>query len=267
MPKCYAYGRASTSKQGMTQDVQEKMCRDYYDTHLVNRGIEWGGFFYDSATSGGTIFSEREQGRLLYFSLKKGDYLVVSAMDRLFRNKRDGFVTLDELDRLGVKRVVLDLPDLSGLEGDAELFDMLESNMVLYAHMYRRMLSRKMKRDNQVKRDNGIPYSRSAPMGWKLWGDRKRREYRVNHDERKVIDFMQSLSDDGMSHEEIALWYCHAEDKGQFRTKTMRRFTDAAIVRWALRARIADYPLITNRPEFTNKWSRGELRHVTRGSA
>lgn len=138
--------------------------------------------------------------------------------------------------------------------------------MVLYAHMYRRMLSRKMKRDNQVKRDNGIPYSRSAPMGWMLWGDRQRREYRVNHQERKVIDFMQTLSDDGMTHDDIALWYCHSEEKGQFNGKAMRRFTDPAIVRWALRARIAGYPMITNRPEFTAKWQRGELRHVASGT-
>ena len=267
MPKCYAYGRASTSKQGMTKDVQSQMCRAYYDTHLAKKGIEWVDFFYDPATSGNTIFSEREQGRLLYFSMKKGDYLIVSAMDRLFRNKRDGFVTLDELDRLGVRRVVLDLPDLSGLEGDEELFDMLESNMVLYAHMYRRMLSRKMKRDNQVKRENGIPYSRSAPMGWMLTGDRKRREYRVNHYERKIIDFMQTLRDDGQSYDDVALWFLHAEERGQFRGKTMRRFTDGVIVRWAVRARECGYPMITNRPEFTAKWHRGELRKVAFGTA
>ena len=259
MPKCYAYGRASTSKQGMTQDVQERTCRDYYDTQLAKKGIEWAGFYYDAATSGNVVFSEREQGRLLYFSLKRGDYLIVPAMDRLFRNKTDGFATLDQLDRLGVKRVILDLPDLSGLEGDEELYDMLESNMVLYAHMYRRMLSRKMKRDNQVKKENGIPYSRSSPVGWRQIGTRLSREYRVNEAERKLCDTMHSLQLEGMSCESIALWYIHQEANGAFAGKKMRRFTDPKAVQWAIRARACGYPKIANYKDFARAFRLGQV--------
>lgn len=259
MPKCYAYGRHSSLKQGMTQEVQEQACREYYDTHLKKKGIEYGGFFYDAAITGDTLFSEREQGRLVYFSLQRGDYLIVYSMDRLFRNKTDGFVTLDQLDKKGVKRCILDIPDLSGLEGDAELFDLLESNMVLYAHMYRRMLSRKMRRDNQVKRENGIPFSRSSPVGWKQVGDRRNKAYRVNAYERTIIEFMATLRDEGMSNEDIALWFCHEEERGRFTGKTIRRFSGEDTVRWALRARLADYPLITNRKEFDAAWRSGQI--------
>jgi len=259
MAKCYAYGRASTSMQHMTEEVQKQTCRDYYDATLKSRGIEWAGFYYDKAESGGTTFSEREYGRQVYFALKPGDYLIVASMDRLFRNKVDGFVTLDELDRAGVKRVILDLPDLSGLDGDEELYDMLESNMVLYAHMYRRMLSRKMKRDNAFKRERGVPYCRSSPIGWKQVGEKRERAYRVNPHERVVIDFMQTLAEEGMSHADIALWWIHEESKGKFAGKRMRRFTCEDNVRWALRARMAGYPMICNRKEFTAKWRSGEI--------
>jgi DNA invertase Pin-like site-specific DNA recombinase len=259
MPKCYAYGRHSTAKQGMTREVQEKTCRDYYDTHLAKKGVEWAGFFYDPAESGGSIFSERPDGRQVYFALQPGDYLVVADMSRLFRNKTDGFVTLDQLDRKGVKRVILDLPDLSGLDGDAELYDMLESNMVLYAHMYRRMVSRKMKRDNQVKRESGLPFSRSSPVGWKQVGTRQQKAYRVNEYERGVIDFMQTQHDEGQSLDDIALWFMHEEDRGRFTGKTIRRFTGPDTVRWALRARQAGYPMITNRKDFQRLWSSGQI--------
>lgn len=256
MPKCYAYGRHSTNKQGMTREVQERACRDYFDTHLVSKGVEWVDFFYDNAVSGGKLFSEREHGRVVYFSLQRGDYLVVASMDRLFRAKVDGFLTLDQLDRKGVKRVVLDLPDLSGLEGDAELYDMLESNMVLYAHMYRRMLSRKMKRDNAAKREAGLPFSRCAPIGWKMVGDRKSKAYRVDHDERRYVTFMQTLEDEGMSADEIACW-CATQT--QFTPKPGRRFAHPAYVRWALRARLAGYPKITSQEEFSRLWASGEI--------
>lgn len=259
MPKCYAYGRHSTDKQGMTKDVQALACREYYERNLEKKGIEWVDFFYDDAVSGGKLFSEREYGRQVYFSLKRDDYLVVASMDRLFRNKTDGFATLDQLDRKGVKRVILDLPDLSGLAGDEDLYDMLESQMVVYAHVFRRMTSRKMKRDNQAKREAGIPFSRCSPVGWKQVGDRKSKAYRVNEFERSIVTFMQTLCDEGQSHDDIALWFIHEEDRGAFAGKQCRRFTTPHMVRWALRARAAGYPMITNRDEFTKKWRSGEI--------
>ena len=259
MPKCYAYGRHSTDKQGMTREVQERSCRDYYDTHLISKGIEWAGFHYDQATTGNTLFAEREHGRFVYFALQRGDYLIVASTDRLFRNKVDGFVTLDQLDRKGVKRVILDLPDLSGIDGDPEVYEMIEDQMVLYAHMYRRMLSRKMRRDNQVKRENNIPFSRSSPVGWRQVGDRLSKAYRVNEYERTIVEFMQTLEDSGMSHDGIALWYLHEEQAGRFREKKIRRFTTAGSVRWALRARQAGYPMITNRTDFTRAWNSGQI--------
>lgn len=259
MPKCYAYGRASTSKQGMTREVQESACRTYYDTHLKNKGIEWAGFFYDAAITGDTIFSERELGRQVFFSLQRGDYLICNEMDRLFRNKADGFATLDQLDRKGVKRVVLNLPDLSGMEIEDDIRDGMESYAVIGAYMWRRMHSRKMKRDNQVKRENGLPFSRSSPIGWRQIGTRVSKQYRTNDYERSVIDTFASFSQEGMTCDQIALWFLHEENKGRFRDKVCRRFTHENTVRWALRARAAGYPMITNRDEFTRWWS---SRHV-----
>lgn len=258
MPKCYGYGRHSTSKQGMTRELQHLACREYYDKHLKKQGVEWVDFFYDPVVSGGKQFAEREQGRIVFFSLQPGDYLIVSAADRLFRNKVDGFVTLDQLDRRGVRRVILDLPDLSGLDGDPELFDMLESNLVLYAHLYRRMASRKQRRDNEAKRQAGLPFSRSAPPGWKIVGTRQQKEYRVFTLERRMIDFMQTLRDDGESIERIALW---SMGQREFHSDTtpVRRFTTPARVLWALRTREAGYPKITSISDFNRAMRSGQI--------
>lgn len=256
MPKCFAYGRHSTNKQGQTREVQEYECKRYYDTHLASKGIEYAGFFYDPAESGGTRFSEREAGRFVFFSLARGDYLICTAMDRLFRDRADAFSTLDQLDRKGVKRVILDLPDLTGLDMDVEIMEMVEGSMVVYAHTYRRMLGRKMRKDNAVKREAGIPYSRGCPPGWKQIGDRKDRQYRVDNRERSMIDFMHTLMEDGMSAGQIALW---CQRQTQFNLGSKRSFTTEKRVRWALRARLCGYPLITNVEDFQRQWRSGEL--------
>lgn len=257
MAKAWAYGRHSTDHQGMTREKQHDECRRYYDTHLASRGVEWGGFVYDTAVSGGVPFSERENGRVLFFSLQQGDYLIVSDTSRLFRNKVDGFTVLDQLDKRGVKRVILDLPDLTGLHGDDELLDLIESNMLVFAHAFRRMASRNKKREIAAKKQAGLPYSRSAPPGWKIVGDRKSKEYRVHVRERQMIDFMQTMRDTGMSAEEIALW---SMDQKEFTSAVpVRRFTTPARVLWALRCREAGYPKITNLTEFNRKLRSGEI--------
>jgi len=242
MSKAYGYGRHSTNKQGMTEGEQKRVCEEYYTRKLKPKGVEWAGFFYDRAVSGKTIFSEREYGRQVYFSLVKGDTLIVAATDRLFRNKVDGFVTLDQLDKKGVKRVILDLPDLSGLDGDEELYDMLESNMVLYGHMYRRMASRKMKLDIQAKKEAGVPFSFASPVGWKVFGDRKNKSYRVNPLEREVVATMAGMHANGDSLETIALWWIHQEYVSAYGDKKCRRFTTYKSVSWAIWAHHAGYP-------------------------
>ena len=57
----YGYGRASTVGQVATEDVQ----RDTITKAAKHIG-EFGGFYYDAATTGGTELFERPQGRKLY---------------------------------------------------------------------------------------------------------------------------------------------------------------------------------------------------------
>ena len=43
MSTCYGYGRHSTNKQELTAAAQEHRCLEYYNKHLKDRGVEWGG--------------------------------------------------------------------------------------------------------------------------------------------------------------------------------------------------------------------------------
>jgi len=268
----WLYGRHSTRNQGMTEHTQRKKCMDYYVQNLQDKGVllahsrvgeataeaigcpwENEAWFYDAATSGGTIFSERTYGAEIYHNCKKGDYLIVSSLDRLFRDKVDGFKTLDQLERKGVKRIVLDLPDFSGIQ-DAVLVDMIESNMVFYAHIFRRMVSRKMIDDNSHKRNAGVPYTFVAPIGWKIIGEGANRQYRIDKAERRYCDKIADLHDGGMTFAQIARWCMRKDTVRDYKPKQGRQFTEDKQARWAYRARLLDYPMVTSLRRFMEHW-------------
>ena len=258
-PLAWCYGRHSTRKQGMTEKTQRSKCMNYYANNLEPKGVLLAHsqdtkdpWFYDTATSGGTIFSERWYGSQIYHNCKAGDYLIVSSLDRLFRNKVDGFRTLDQLERKGVKRVCIDLPDMSEVS-DPVMVDMIESNMVFYAHIFKRMQSQKMINDNARKRADNVPFSHVAPIGFKIVGEGRDREYRVDERERKFCDAIAKLHDSGMTFRNIAVWCWSKGTKEMFKPKKGRSFESARYARWAYRARQCGYPYITNEEDFT-KW-------------
>ena len=52
MPTVYAYGRASTGRQTITEDHQRSVCEEFVTRSLVPDGYTYGGWLYDNATSG-----------------------------------------------------------------------------------------------------------------------------------------------------------------------------------------------------------------------
>jgi hypothetical protein len=83
-PICYGYGRHSTGKQAMTGEVQDFKCHDYWQQNLQHKGIQWGGFYYDPATSSCTPFSEREQGRVLHAVAALGEHIGGSCVSGVY---------------------------------------------------------------------------------------------------------------------------------------------------------------------------------------
>jgi DNA invertase Pin-like site-specific DNA recombinase len=162
----------------MTKEVQEAKCEEYFKRHLQPEGYEWGGFYYDPAVSGSSPFAEREYGRQVFLLAQRGDMIVTAAMDRMFRSRKDGFHTLDMLEARGVKHVLLDMPMIDFDRMPRAYAEYMQGTLLLSAQLMRRVVSERMKEDNAIKRQQGLPYSRSAPIGWKIVGDRKSKAYR-----------------------------------------------------------------------------------------
>lgn len=249
-PVCYGYGRHSTNKQELTREVQEFRTHEYWERNLKPKGILWGGFFYDAATSAKIPFSEREHGRILFGVVRPGDHVVVSKLDRPFRSLRDGIVSMDLFSARNVAFHSLDLL----IDTSTPLGRFFRTILLAVAELEREFVSERVKETIALRKREGKPHGQGCPIGWKIVGKKPNRVYRVDHDERALVDELSLRRRQGWSYDSIALW-CITQTV----VPCKRRFTTRDIVKWAIRAKRAGYPKVTNYKEFHRMVKSGEI--------
>jgi hypothetical protein len=238
MARAFLYGRHSTDKQDLTEDVQRDICLRYYERELAPKGIDLAapGWFYDEAITSAILFGERDAGRVVIASLQPGDHLVVAKMSRPFRSVRDGENTLHALTLRKVTLHALDMPiDTSRAHG----------RFVRRVHMaadqlWREVSSEAVRETIAYRKSLGLPFSRGVPIGWKAIGKRPHRTFRVDNQERALAEQILRLYATGMSMENIALW---GYKQTQFPNK--RQFRSREAVKWVLNAQALGYPKVT----------------------
>jgi DNA invertase Pin-like site-specific DNA recombinase len=113
MNRTYGYSRVSTlrqANQGVSLEAQEEQLKKYHAFALAPKGYVWAGQFRDSAQSGKKHLLERPAGKELSQVLEPGDAVVISRLDRGFRNLKD---LLNTLDTWKTRRVSVHLLDLN----------------------------------------------------------------------------------------------------------------------------------------------------------
>jgi putative DNA-invertase from lambdoid prophage Rac len=117
----YAYLRVSTARQaseGESLEVQRRQIEGYAAMH----GWRMDRVFVEEGVSGAKPLADRPEGAALLTTLKAGDTLVASKLDRVFRSALDALQMTDELRRRGVALHLIDLGgDVSG-NGLSKLF-------------------------------------------------------------------------------------------------------------------------------------------------
>lgn len=262
MSTVYCYGRVSTrnQKDKMTKADQEEACRLYFEDKLAHfPGVQYGGFIFDEAESGGKAFSERKEGRTLYHSLQKGDAVICYDYSRLCRDTDDWVPMRKDFKHRGVSVHFVHDAFASVQSAATKKFGM--DVMIAAATLMREEASEARIKRIEEKRERGVPVSHCAAPGWKIVGEGIRRRYRVDDRERQIIDVMATLKSEGMSHFQIGRWMDRRTTKKQLQPKRYRGFTDERYVRWALRARECGYPRdITSRKQFERAWRQGTIK-------
>jgi DNA invertase Pin-like site-specific DNA recombinase len=236
MSRAFLYGRHSSAKQDLTQEVQHDMCLKYYQQILQPKGVLLGGWHYDPAVSSEKPFSERDEGRIVFLSAQPGDHIVTAKWSRAFRSLVDGTKSLEQLKMRRVTVHTVDLPvDANKASGR------LVRNVVMSVDQFTREIAGEAQQEiMQYRMDNGLPYSRGVPVGWRAVGKKPHRRFVADQDERVFVEVLAKMRASGKSIEQIALWCCT-----QRIIENKRRFGHLDGVYWALLAREKGYPKIS----------------------
>lgn len=200
MTTAYGYCRASTGKQDLTFEVQQRSIERYYRDKLQPQGIEWGGHFMDKATSGGKPFTERENGQKLWVIAQPGDAIIWHKMDRAFRSVRDGANTLHLLKQ---KRIAVHSIDI-GLDTSSALGEFVCHLLMLLGELERSWVSNRTKEALAAKRLTGQPINNAVPAGWKALGRKKSLHLVEEPNERAMIESVYQRYMAGESLENIS---------------------------------------------------------------
>jgi DNA invertase Pin-like site-specific DNA recombinase len=105
------YRRVSTDKQDDSLELQERRTLDY--AHMKGLEVDDSSVFSDPDTSGGIPIRERMGGKLLIAHLRSAGikHIIVSKLDRIGRNLRDGIGFLDFCKE---QDIVVHIVDLGG---------------------------------------------------------------------------------------------------------------------------------------------------------
>lgn len=261
MAKCYGYGRHSTAKQGLTKEAQYERCFAYWQHNLQHLGVEWGGFFYDEATSGKKSLSERRHGKLLYFLVREGDHIVTAKYDRCFRSALDGMNHLAALEDRGV----VFHSDKEKIDTSTAMGRAFRTILLAMAEVERDLASERTIEIQESLKAQGRPHCKGCPIGWRIVRTSVGREYRVDEDERALAKAMYERHLAGESYDRIAYWSTRQRD---FPTKRGYSFANKA--KWAVLAYMHGFPkTITNYREFFRAVKNGDLesREVALGEA
>lgn len=199
MTLVYGYGRHSTDKQGLTEEAQRTKVEEYIRRQLPN--LSYGGWLYDSSTSGSKPLFDRPSGQQVEKLLQAGDHLVWARLDRAFRSVIDGATTMAELGRRGVFVHSLDL----GLDTSTAVGRCVCTVMLAFAELEREYARARTRDALRVKREAGLPYGRHTPIGWCRTGKRKGARFIPDHQEREQVAIIAQLRSGGLSLDAIVL--------------------------------------------------------------
>jgi putative DNA-invertase from lambdoid prophage Rac len=106
--KIFGYARVSTTEQssdGSSLETQSQQIHGY----AMMKGWKVAEIFIERGVSGSVPLAERPEGKRLLAALQKGDAIITSKLDRMFRSAADALVTLEAAKEQGVSLHMIDL--------------------------------------------------------------------------------------------------------------------------------------------------------------
>lgn len=196
-PRCYGYARVSTERQsneGHSLADQEQRIRGY----AQSAGLTLDGVFVEGGVSGGKRFSARPKGAELLATLRPGDHIIATKLDRCFRSACDALNVAEDFRNKGIHLHLIDIGgDCTG-NGVAKLvFNILAA----VAEMERGRISERVRSVKQHLRQSGYFTGGHVARGYNVTDDGK-----LVAEERwqECLNAMKQMRAEGMPYRAIA---------------------------------------------------------------
>jgi DNA invertase Pin-like site-specific DNA recombinase len=230
-----SYARVSTLEQAAdgTTSLAEQERKNKAIADL--RGASSFDFltFTDEGISGSIPLNERPAGKEMLATAAKGDVIVASKMDRLFRSASDALNTAEALKMRGVDLILVDMGTSPVTEnGTAKMFFGM---LALVAEFERGRIAERMEDGRRGKRARGGHIGGIAPYGYKVVGEKRAAKLEPEPAEHPIVEEVLMLAGKKLSSWKITK---HLNEKG-YRNRTGAPFECFQVKRIIERAQTA----------------------------
>lgn len=187
------YARVSTMEQAAGDKTslqeQERVIRGM----AMARGVTQFELtiYVDKGVSGSMSLSRRPEGQKLFDDAKRGDTIVASKLDRLFRDSLDAQFCYKSFVERGIDLILYDM-GIEPVTSDGMskfFFTMLSA----FADLERSRIAERMKDGKRAKKANGGHIGGITPWGFKKVGEGRAAILVPNPDEQPFLDALEEL--------------------------------------------------------------------------
>jgi DNA invertase Pin-like site-specific DNA recombinase len=168
-----AYTRVSTEDQedGTSPEEQIRITKGLAMQH----GLPDPEVIFDQISGTVPLF-DRKDGSLFEFHLEKGDAIIVTALDRLFRSSLDGQQTIDTWRKQGVKLIIAGFGDLN--DPNNPMGKLVFDLMLSFSAFERNLICKRLHDGRKAKRAKGGFIGGEPPWGHYVVGEGKKAHLR-----------------------------------------------------------------------------------------
>lgn len=197
-PRVFGYCRVSTNHQateGHSLPDQKSRIAGYCQAHALPAPAD---FFIDPGISGTVSLQKRDAGTRMLSELRKGDHIIVTRGDRLFRSAKNA---LEIAELLRDKGVELHLMDMGGPVLHSSVSRLVFGILMMVANMESERIGERVASVKDHLRKQGKYLGGAMAVGFTKDADNR---LKMSLGWRRHLATMKSLSDAGKSTREIA---------------------------------------------------------------
>lgn len=197
-PRTFGYCRVSTTAQateGHSLPDQKSRIGGYCQAHGLPAPSD---YFTDPGTSGTVSLQKREAGARMLGKLRKGDHIIVTRGDRLFRSAKNA---LEIAELLRDKGVELHLMDMGGPVLNSSVSRLVFGILMMVANMESERIGERVSSVKDHLRKQGRYLGGAVAAGFSVDTDGN---LRADRNWERQLATMRQLSDEGLSSRAIA---------------------------------------------------------------